>query len=50
VLLEGLGALLEQNLIDIKMVDSLFGSTFQALERCFIVNRHLLELGSYAAS
>jgi hypothetical protein len=31
VLLEGLGVLLEQNLIDIKMVDSLFGSTINLL-------------------
>jgi hypothetical protein len=31
VLFEGLGVLLEQNLIDIKMVDRLFGPTLKAL-------------------
>ncbi|WXG39980.1 MAG: hypothetical protein WED07_04020 [Candidatus Freyarchaeum deiterrae] len=31
VLFEGLGALLEQNLIDIKLVDSLFGSSLNLL-------------------
>jgi hypothetical protein len=31
VLLEGLGVLLEQNLIDIKMVDRLFGPTLNSL-------------------
>jgi hypothetical protein len=33
VLFEGIGVLLEQNLIDIRMVDSLFGSTLNYLWR-----------------